>query len=282
MKPGNFHYVRPESLGEALELLAESKGSGRVIAGGQSLGPMLNLRLAFPETVLDICRLPELAAVEERDGVLSVGAAVRHADIEDGAVPDVANGLLQRTASGIAYRAVRNRGTIGGSLAHADPAADWPPVLMALDARVVLRSARGSRELAVRELIVGDLTTSLEPDEVIEKILIPRLPGSARWGHYKINAMPGHFADALAVVVRDSAAGAAAVVLSGRSLSPVRLSRTGELLAGARDWSQSLAEEVKRAVRTDLEEAGHPPLSQDDLALQQVSVVRASREVYAS
>ena len=125
MKPARFAMERPRDLAAALAMIAGADGTTKIIAGGQSLGPMLNLRLIEPDRVIDISAVPELRRIDRADGALVIGACVTHADIEDGRVPDVANGMMARVAAGIAYRAVRNRGTIGGSLAHADPAADW-------------------------------------------------------------------------------------------------------------------------------------------------------------
>src|SRR5262245_63464540 len=130
MKPVAFDYERPASIPEALQVLA-GHAEAKLLAGGQTLGPMLNLRLAQPALLVDITRIPELAAVAEDAEAVTIGATVTHAAIEDGRVPDPTGGFLARVARGIAYRAVRTRGTIGGSLAHADPAADWLSCLAA-------------------------------------------------------------------------------------------------------------------------------------------------------
>ena len=124
MKPAPFAYARPRDLASALELLAREHGAIKIIAGGQSIGPMLNLRLVEPDLVVDVAGLPELRQAALEGNHLMLGACVTHADIEDGRVPDVTGGAMARVASAIAYRAVRNRGTVGGSLVHADPAAD--------------------------------------------------------------------------------------------------------------------------------------------------------------
>ena len=143
MKAAAFAYERPTDLSAALDLMAKADGTTKIIAGGQSLGPMLNLRLVEPDLIIDISGLSELKSAERRGGELVIGACVTHSDIEDGRIPDVTRGAMQRVASAIAYRAVRNRGTIGGSLSHADPAADWVSALSALGARVTLRSVAG-------------------------------------------------------------------------------------------------------------------------------------------
>jgi hypothetical protein len=151
MKPTSFEYERPDSLDAAMRLLGDNPGA-KLIAGGQSLGPLLNLRLATPSLLIDISRLEELRERAAHDGYVVLGAGVRHAEFEDGRVPAVLNGLFERAARQIAYRAVRNRGTIGGSLAHADPAADWPAIMIALAAEVEARSVRGSRRIPAADL----------------------------------------------------------------------------------------------------------------------------------
>ena len=283
MKPVKFAYERPGSLDEALRLLAEHAGRARLLAGGQSLGPMLNLRLATPEMIIDIGRLGELQRAETADGALVMGAGVCHADVEDGRVPDVARGLLGRVAAGIAYRAVRNRGTIGGSLAHADPAADWPPVMMALGAELDLRSTRRRRRIAATELITGVLSTVLEPDEMIETIRIPHAGQGLRWGHYKISAKPGDFADSLTVVVIDRDRDEARVVLAGRSQTPVLLAETARAIAGMRAWSSDQSSAISAALNADLSRHGiAPALSPHDRAIHLASVTRAAREALTS
>ena len=234
MKPAPFEYKRPESLDAAIALLGASDGRARLLAGGQSLGPMLNLRLVRSDLLIDISRLTELRGVIEDDDALTVGAALTHAAFEDGDVPDVAKGLLRRTAAGIAYRAVRNRGTIGGSLAHADPAADWPPVLMALGTMLNVRGQKGQREVPADALISAPLTTNLAPNEVLESIRIPRLSPTARWGHRKVTRQPGDFAESLAVVVFDPNRGMARAVLGSPTHPPVLLDQTAQAIAGRR------------------------------------------------
>src|ERR1700754_524742 len=134
MKPVAFDYEKPADLALAVNLLASSEGVGKIVAGGQSLGPMLNLRLAQPTLLVDVRALERLRDVTLTDDALVLGACTTHAAIEDGLVPDVTRGFMQRVAHDIAYRAVRNRGTIGGSLCHADPAADWVSAMMLLSA----------------------------------------------------------------------------------------------------------------------------------------------------
>lgn len=230
MKPAPFDYHRASSLDEALRILSE-RPDARPIAGGQSLGPMLNLRLAAPPLVVDISGLAELRTVDSDGTHVRIGAGIRHADVEDGRIPPVLGNMLPRIARGIAYRAVRNRGTVGGSLAHADPAADWPPVLIALGAEAEVRSARGTRTVPCRDLIAGAMETSLAPDELIEAIRIPLYDADASYGHQKIARKPGDFAESLAVAVVDRSRGTARVVLSGHAQTARLLPETSAALA---------------------------------------------------
>ena len=153
MKPVAFDYARPASGRRRRCGLLAGNADAKVLAGGQTLGPMLNLRLAQPALLVDITRIPELAARHEDGDAITIGATVTHAAIEDGRVPDPTGGFLARVARGIAYRAVRTRGTIGGSLAHADPAADWLACLAALGRRGCRsRVPHGSRRVAARRV----------------------------------------------------------------------------------------------------------------------------------
>ena len=175
MKPARFEYECPTDTAAAIALAARSDLMVKFIAGGQSLGPMLNLRLAQPDVLVDLTGIAELTQVEETADSLSIGACVTHADIEDGRVPDLAGGMLRSVARGIAYRAVRNRGTIGGSVAHADPSADWISCLAALGASVVVRGASGRRSVPIEEFMLGVFETTLLSGELVEAVTVPRL-----------------------------------------------------------------------------------------------------------
>lgn len=276
MKPAPFQYERPSSLDEALQLLSENEGA-RPIAGGQSLGPMLNLRAAAPDMIIDISRLPELKQIESEHGAIVVGAGVCHAEFEDGRVPNVLDGLLGRVARGIAYRAIRNRGTIGGSLAHADPAADWPSIMIALGAEIHVCSVRGSRTMAASDLITGALTTSLEPDELIQSIRIPGFDRGSRASYYKSSLKPGDFAESLAVVVSVPSRGEIRAVLSGNGQPPILMSRTAQALSSP---TKDRAPAIKLAVREDLyANGGAETFTTYEIALHQTSMLRAAREI---
>lgn len=222
MKAAAFELVRPADLVEACGLLA--RPGARALAGGQSLGPMLNLRVAQPELVVPITHLPELRDITPTDTEVTIGACVTHAAIADGAVPDIGLNILARVAEGIAYRAVRTRGTIGGSLCHADPAADWVTVLTALGASVVTSAAR---TLAARDFITGTFRIALQPGELLRSVRIPRLSPTARWGYVKACRKPGEFAHAMAAVLVDrgvtraviGATGSVPIVLEGDAVT---------------------------------------------------------------
>jgi aerobic carbon-monoxide dehydrogenase medium subunit len=234
MKPARFSMERPRDLGAALSTIASANESTKIMAGGQSLGPMLNLRLVEPDRIVDISGLPELRRIDQRDGSLVIGACVTHADIEDGRVPDVANGLMARVAGGIAYRAVRNRGTIGGSLAHADPAADWVTALSALAAEVEIASqARSSRRIAIGEFVLGALDVALAADELVTGVRVPALPPSARWGYVKHCRKVGEFAEAIGAVVIDPAGGSGRAVIGAVEAAPIVIEDARVLFGGA-------------------------------------------------
>jgi carbon-monoxide dehydrogenase medium subunit len=232
MKAAAFAYERPSDLKTALALTAETDGSSKIIAGGQSLGPMLNFRLVEPDMIIDIAGLSELKQAERNGDELVIGACITHGDIEDGRIPDVTRGAMQRVASAIAYRAVRNRGTIAGSLCHADPAADWVSALSALGATVMLRSLAGARNLAIEKFVTGALESALRPGEIVEAVRVPVMAPSARWGYVKACRKPGEFAHAIAAVVIDPEAATARAVIGAVEAAPVVLGDAAELFGG--------------------------------------------------
>ncbi|AGI71038.1 CoxL/CutL-like molybdenum hydroxylase family protein large subunit [Octadecabacter arcticus 238] len=200
MKPVPFTHEIPKSLQLADKALTGD--NSKVMAGGQSIGPMLNLRLVRPTTIVSIDQLDELQTVHIKGDVLSIGAAVTHAQIEDG-IDDVdLPTMLRHVARSIAYRAVRNKGTIGGSLAHADPAADWVSAMTALGAQLVIRNAHGkSRREPMAGFMRGAYRTALQQGDIIVAVELPTAMGKALWGYEKICRKVGEFADAIGAVV---------------------------------------------------------------------------------
>ena len=221
MKAASFDYARPRSLDEATRLLSQTP-SARLVAGGQTLGPMLNLRLVQPELLVDITRIPELVRIEDEGDAVVLGACITHAAIEDGLIEDdPSNGFLAMVASGIAYRAVRTRGTIGGSIAHADPAADWLSCLMALGADVLIAGPNGRRRRIIGEFVRGALTTDLAQDEILDGVRIPKLSRRARAGFAKICRKAGDFAEAIGVVIHDIERGVFRLVAGATQGRPI-------------------------------------------------------------
>jgi carbon-monoxide dehydrogenase medium subunit len=221
VKPAAFAYERPETLASALALAAADAGQINFIAGGQSLGPMLNLRLVQPDLLIDVTRIPDLKQVEVTGDAIIVGACITHADIEDGRVPDVSRGALPSVARNIAYRAVRNRGTIGGSLTHADPAADWLSALCAVGASAIIHGSSGRREIPIEHFMQGMFQTTLEAGEILQALRIPKLSTSARWGYYKVCRKTGEFAHAIAAVLLDPARGISRAVIGATGGAPI-------------------------------------------------------------
>lgn len=261
MKAARFEYRRATTAQDAAALLSGTPDS-KVLAGGQSLGPMLNLRLARPALLVDITRIPGLKHIAIEGPHIVLGAGVTHAMIEDGAIPAAAGpvaAMLQSIAGGIAYRAVRTRGTVGGSLAHADPAADWMTALIALDAELILRGARKSRVLPLTGFMVGAFATVLETDEIIEAVRVPKLSVDARWGYYKVWRKTGEFAHALAAAVVDPARKSARAVMGATDGAPkvldieaARRDPTGAVVAAAPAFDDYAIEVHAAAVRRAL------------------------------
>ena len=221
MKPTNFAFARATSLGEAAAILREANGGAKAVAGGQSLGPMLNLRLVQPTILVDITAIPELTRVEEDAGGVTVGACVTSADIEDERVRLEELSILRAVAAGVAYRAVRNRGTIGGSICHADPAGDWLPSLCALGAECIVTDGSHVRRLPVERFVTGAFEVSLAPGELLQSIHIPRPSRAAGCGYYRVCRKAGEFALASGAVVLDPDRGCFRAVIGATQGRPV-------------------------------------------------------------
>ena len=270
MKPVNFDYQRPRHLDDAIGLLADRGALTKVLAGGQSLGPMLNLRLVQPDLIIDITALEQLKRAEKLGDYLVLGACVTHADIEDGRVPDVTNGAMRGVASGIAYRAVRNRGTIGGSLTNADPSADWVSALSALGAEAVVQGAGGSRTLAVEDYVTGALETTLGPDEMLEAVRVPSQSASAQWGYYKVCRKTGEYAQAIGAVLLDRPRDVFRAVIGATERKPLVWPDARALFGGSTD----LAQFDSRAADTMLQSIG-----MSDALDRQIHTVALARAV---
>jgi len=275
MKAPAVDYIRPRSLTEAVDLLAHASVEARVIAGGQSLVAMMNLRVASPGLLIDIARLPELLTVTNYSDAVTLGACVTHAAIEDGRVADPSHGLMPRVASTLAYRAIRTRGTIGGSLALSDPAAEWPAVLAALDAEVVLYGSSGRRSLKCTEFTTGIFQTRLAQNEIIESARVPKLSADAGCGYVKLCRKSGEFASALAVVVTDPRRGYCRVVSGAANGAPLVLADTSRLVAeGPCDPGA-----LRGTISGDLDRASDRHFDDFERNLHTVAAMRAVKQV---
>jgi carbon-monoxide dehydrogenase medium subunit len=230
LKPVDFEYARPADLDAALALIGDNGSLIKVVAGSQSLGPMLNLRLVQPDLLVDITGIEALRGAAERRDEVVIGACVTHADIEDGRVPDATRGALPTVASGIAYRAVRNRGTVGGSLTHADPSADWVSMLSAVGASVTLHSRSQTRTIPVENYIVGALESDLKPGELLISVNVPKFSRSARWGYYKTCRKTGEFAHAIGAFVVDPERNISRAVMGATGSRPIVVADARRLL----------------------------------------------------
>lgn len=209
---------QPDLVAACTQLASETYT--KPVAGGQSLGAMLNLRLAQPEALVDLDAVVALRHCEEDCHGATLGAMTPHAAIEDRVVPDVTQGFLPKVARGIAYRAVRNRGTLGGSLCHADPAADWISAMAAVGAVYTAQSATGARRIDADAFMVSAFETQLAPDELLSAIHVPRLSAQARWAYVKFCRKTGEFALAIVAVVIDPTRGVARWVLGALDGAP--------------------------------------------------------------
>lgn len=269
MKPAAFAYEKPGSLNDATRSLAAADGEARLLGGGQTLGPMLNLRLATPARIIDLGSIPSLRRIERNGTTLTIGAGVTHAMIEDRVDTSPSGALLSYVASTIAFRAIRNRGTIGGSLAHADPAADWVATMLLLEAQISLFGASGVRRVPAHEFFKGAFATDLRPGEIIESVVIGEMSAEACWGYYKICRKTGEFPEAIGAIVLDPVRRQARIIAGALEGPPVSL--PGLAAAVARD---GLAAADLLAVKHALYGAA-PELSPIDLQIHAVAVRRA-------
>lgn len=261
MKPAPFDYVRPASLAEALATLREHGDEAKCLAGGQSLVPLLNLRLSKPRILVDLNPLTDLAHLGIADGHLAIGALTRQRTIETSATVREHAPLLAEVTPLIGHLPIRTRGTLGGSLAHADPAAEYPAVVLALDGRMRASTAGGERIIPAERFFVTYLTTVLEPTEILTEVILPRLPPRTGTAFLELTRRHGDFAivGVAAVVTLDDlgAIGRSRLALCGVGPTPLRAGRAEAALQGERPSRALLAE----AGRLAAEEADPP----DDL-----------------
>ena len=246
MKPAAFEYFRPSSLAEALELLDRRGEEAKCLAGGQSLVPLMNLRLSKPRAVIDLNRLADLAYIKAHDGGLAIGALTRQRAVETSGLIRERSPLLAEVTPLIGHFPIRTRGTFGGSLAHADPAAEYPAAVVALEGRVRVASARGERMIDAEKFFVTYLTTALEPTEVLAEVILPPLPPNTATAFLELTRRHGDFAIVgVAAVVTLGEGGSisrARIALCGVGPTPIRAKRAEAALVGQRPSKKLLAE----------------------------------------
>jgi carbon-monoxide dehydrogenase medium subunit len=255
MKPAAFDYVIADSVDMAVASLAEGGGDAKIIAGGQSLVPMLNFRLLRPSVLIDINRIGDLAFIEEAGKKIRVGALTRHYQLETSPVIARHLPVLASAMTHVAHLAIRNRGTIGGSLSHADPAAELPMMALLLDAELHIASASGKRTIAARDFFVGALTVDLARDDIVTEIVLPKLPPKTGWGFEEVARRSGDFALAAAAATLTLSAGVisqARIALTGVGATPVRAAEAEALLVG-QALEPGLIDRIIDAVRAAIE-----------------------------
>ena len=238
MKPAQFEYDDPQTVEDALDLLARHGDECKVLAGGQSLVPLMNFRLARPGRLIDINGVSELSGIRREGGTLVVGAMTRHAEVERSNVIAESWPLLHEAIGWVGHAQIRNRGTVGGSVAHADPAAELPAAFAALDARFQVRSKRGSRVLGWQQFFVAEFTTSLAPDELVTSVEVPAQDHATGSAFVEFARRHGDFALGGAAVTvrlgRDGRCENATIALVAAGPAPVRARVAEERLRGAR------------------------------------------------
>ena len=250
MYPASFEYFAPTSLDEALSILERFGDEGKILAGGQSLIPLMKLRFAAPRAVIDINRIDGLDELGERDGQLRIGALVRHKTCERSELLRGRYGLFGDAARQIADPIVRNLGTVAGSLAHADPQGDWPSVMLAARAEVVARSSEGERTIPIDELLEGPFTTTLRANEILTEVRVPA-PGARSGGAYgKLERKVGDFATvgvAVHVALSNGSVERAGIALTAVGPTNVRAEAAEQALSGRAPDDAAIEEAARLA-----------------------------------
>ena len=253
MFPSSFDYHAPATLAEAVALLARHREEAKVLSGGQSLLPLMKLRLGQPRLLVDIGRIPGLEYLEEKDGVLAIGGRTREAALERSELIRSRYPLIADTAAVIADPLVRNLATVGGNLAHGDPANDHPAAMIALGARVIATGPKGAREIAVEGLFTGLFSTVLEPDEILTEIRVPTPPPRSGGAYRKLERKVGDFATAAAAVQLTLSAGGeverVGIGLTNAGPTPVRAIDAERYLTGKKLDEATVAEAARLAAK---------------------------------
>ncbi|HXG41939.1 MAG TPA: xanthine dehydrogenase family protein subunit M [Dehalococcoidia bacterium] len=256
MKPAPFEYIRCSSLDEAIRALSDLGEEAKLLAGGQSLVPMLNMRLVRPKALVDINGVQSLSYIREEDGWLAIGSLTRQRDIEKSPLVKAAHPLLHEATLHIGHPQIRNRGTIGGSIAHAFPSAEYPAVVVAVDGRIKVVGPSGERTVPARQFFTGIMSTALDVGEVIAEVQVPRLAQDSGWGFVEFTRRHGDFAiaGAIAIVQQDGpVVRNAEVTVFGVGPVPVVCQAASQALIGEQHGDTAVARAAE-AVERDLQE----------------------------
>ncbi|MCU0974209.1 MAG: xanthine dehydrogenase family protein subunit M [Burkholderiales bacterium] len=235
MKPASFDYVRPGSLGEALQALSTHRNNGKILAGGQSLVPMMNMRVVRPGVLIDINRVPGLDGIRVDGGELVIGALARHSRLLESELVAKHCPLMVEAYHHVAHKPIRNRGTIGGNISHADPASEMPAVLVAADGTIVAKRTTGERRITAASFFTGPMQTALAADEMVVEIRIPAAPAGQGWAFEEEANRKGDFAMAAiaaTVLVKGGKCERAAIAVAGMGDHAARLPAAEAVLKG--------------------------------------------------
>jgi CO/xanthine dehydrogenase FAD-binding subunit len=235
MKPAPFDYARPTSIGAALQLLSERSPAAKILAGGQSLVPMMNFRVVRPDRLIDINRISELDYLRVEGSDLVIGALCRHTTLKESDILKQACPMMRAAYEWVAHGPVRNRGTLCGNLCHADPASEMPAVVLAADAVMVLQSSKTKRTVPAGQFFIGQYETATADDEILVEVRIPVAPKSRGWGFHEVNVRKGDFAIVAAAATLQVAAAnvqAVSIAVAGAGSHAIRLPAAEQALVG--------------------------------------------------
>ena len=235
MKPAPFDYYDPDSVEEVLDLLQQYGDDAKILAGGQSLGPLLNMRLSTPQIIVDLNRVADLEYYKSDDTGLKVGAMTRQSTLEDDTNLRTTQPILAASIPYIGHRSIRNRGTVGGSVAHADPAAEWPAIMLALDGTILIRNTTGTRTIDASDFYISALTTDLKPDEILVEIQLPNWVKTSGWSFIEFSRRHGDFAIlgvATYLTIENRRCTKSRIAIIGGGPIPIRTSKAESMLIG--------------------------------------------------
>jgi CO/xanthine dehydrogenase FAD-binding subunit len=256
LKPSKFTYHAPHNIDEAISLLSQYDGSARVLAGGQSLIPIMNFRLAAPEALVDLGKIANLAYIREDGGKVRIGAMTRQRSIEFSPLIREKLPLLREAIGWVGHLPTRSRGTVGGSIAHADPSTEIPMVLQALEGEVSARGPNGERTIEAKDLFVAHLTTALEPDEILTEIRFPVMPADAGYAFEEFARRHGDFAIvaiAAAVRIENGACPWVRLAAAGTGPTPLKLRAAATILV-EKGLNEAAIDEASEAAGEELVE----------------------------